>query len=70
MIAVPLLILVATRRNLASYGTSLRNFRYHLDIAAAAFVPVAIGIAGTGLVDYTRWWGALIMAGVQMEDSR
>lgn len=66
MIAVPLLILVVTRRNLASYGISLRNFRYHLDVTAAALVPFAIAIAFAGIVNYTLWWGALIMAGVQM----
>jgi membrane protease YdiL (CAAX protease family) len=66
MIAVPLLLLVVTRRDLASCGISLRNLRYHLDITAAAFVPIAVGIAGAGLVNYTLWWGALIMAGVQI----
>lgn len=66
MIAVPLLILLVTRRRLASYGISLRNLRYHLDIAAAAFVPMAIGAAGAGFVNYTLWWGALILAGVEI----
>jgi len=39
MIAVPLLILLVTRRDLAAYGLSLHNPRYHLNIAATAFVP-------------------------------
>jgi hypothetical protein len=43
MIAFPLLILLVTRRDLASYGLSLRNPRYHLSVAAIAIVPVAIG---------------------------
>lgn len=66
MVAVPLFILVITRRNLASYGISLQNLRYHLDIAGAAFVPFAIAIAFAGLVNYTLWRGALIMAGLQI----
>lgn len=66
MIAVPLLILVITRRDLAAYGISLRNFRYHLDITAAAFVPMAVAIAFAGFVNYTLWWGGLIMAVLQI----
>jgi len=66
MIAVPLIILVVTRRNLASYGISLRNWRYHLDIALAAFVPVALASVPFMFVDETRWDGALIMIGVEI----
>ncbi len=44
MIAVPLIILLVTRRNLAAYGISLHNPRYHLSIAATAFVPVVLGL--------------------------
>ena len=66
MIGVPLLILLATRRNLAHYGISIHNLRYHLDITATAFVPMAIGVAGAGFVNYKLWWGAFIMAGVQI----
>jgi membrane protease YdiL (CAAX protease family) len=65
-IAFPLLILVVARRNLASYGLSLRNLRYHLDIAATAFVPVAIASVPLAFVNYKHWWGALIMAGVEI----
>jgi membrane protease YdiL (CAAX protease family) len=66
MIAVPLLILVVTRRDLTSYGVSLRNFRYHLDIALTAFVPVAFASVPFMFVDETRWDGALIMIGVEI----
>ena len=68
MIAFPLLILLVTRRDLASYGLSLRNPRYHLSIAAIAIVPVAIGEIFLSLVNYRQWSGALILSGVQMED--
>lgn len=66
MIAVPLLLLVVTRRNLASYGISLRNFRYHLDIGLVAFVPVAFASVPLMFVDETQWGGALIMVGVEI----
>ncbi len=66
MIAVPLLILLATRRNLASYGLSMRDPRYHLDVAATAFIPVAIASVPLAFVNYRRWDGALIMAAVEV----
>ena len=66
IISVTLLILVVTRRNLASYGISLRNFRYHLDIAATAFLPVALGFLPIAFIgdNHKQWWGSLIMVGV------
>ncbi len=66
MIIIPLLLLVATRRNLAAYGLSLRNASYHLDIAATAFVPVAIASAVFAIVDYRGWRGALILAALHI----
>ena len=66
MIAVPLLILLVTRRNLAAYGLSLRNPRYHLNIAATSFVPMALGLLPAGSIDHTTWFGSLVMAGVQI----
>ncbi len=66
MIAVPLIILLVTRRDLAAYGISLKGFRYHLDIALAAFVPVAIASVPFMFVDETQWNGALIMIGVEV----
>ncbi len=62
MIIFPLLLLLVTRRNLADYGLSLRNFPYHLDIAATAFVPVALAGAAIAFVDYREWHGSLILA--------
>lgn len=62
MIIFPLLLLVATRRNLTDYGLSFRNFSYHLDIAATAFVPVALASVAFAFVDYREWHGSLILA--------
>jgi uncharacterized protein len=66
MIAFPLLILVVTQRKLAAYGISLRNLRYHLNIAATAFVPVALASVPLAFVNYKQWSGALVMAGVEI----
>ncbi|BCX03372.1 MAG: hypothetical protein KatS3mg053_1310 [Candidatus Roseilinea sp.] len=66
MIIIPLLLLVATHRNLEAYGLSVRNASYHLDIAATAFVPVAIASVVFALVDYREWRGSLILAALQI----
>jgi membrane protease YdiL (CAAX protease family) len=61
MIAVPVLILLATRRNLASYGITFRNPRYHLEVTLTAFMPVALASVVLSFVDYKAWGGALIL---------
>lgn len=66
MIAVPLLLLVVARRNLASYGLSLRNLSYHLGVAGIAFLPMAIAFFTFAFLNYRQWSGSLIMAGVQV----
>lgn len=68
IIIITLLVMVATRRNLASYGVSFRNLRYHLDIAVTAFLPVALGYIPIALIgdNHKTLWGALIMSGVQV----
>ena len=57
IIAVPLIWLVITRRNLASYGLSLRDLSYHLDVTATSFVPVAIASAAVAFVDEAQGGG-------------
>lgn len=66
MIIIPLLLLAATRRDLTVYGLSLRNVSYHLDIAATAFIPVAIVSAVLASVDYREWRGVLILVTLQI----
>lgn len=66
MIALPLLLLVVSRRNLVSYGVSLKNLKYHLDIAMTGFVPVAIASVPLTFLNYKQWDGALILAGIQI----
>ncbi|MBN1922370.1 MAG: CPBP family intramembrane metalloprotease [Anaerolineae bacterium] len=67
MVAVPLLIILLRRENFAAYGLIFKPTKYHLDIAATCFVPVALANLPFGMgVDHTRWGGALILAVVQL----
>ena len=66
MIAFPLLLLALGRRSFASYGLSLRKAFYHLDVAATAFIPVALAGAAVGIIDYKSWSGALVLAAAQV----
>jgi membrane protease YdiL (CAAX protease family) len=62
MIAVPLLVLLAFRRNLASYGLSFQKMRYQLDIALTGFIPVALAGLANSFVDDTSASGAFVLA--------
>lgn len=62
MIGVTLLVVFLTRRDLACYGISLRNFGYHLNIAVTCFLPIAIGQVPLAFVNHLRWSGSLVMA--------
>jgi uncharacterized protein len=53
-------------RNLAAYGLSVRNVSYQLDLAATAFVPVALASAAFAFVDYRVWHGSLILAALRI----
>ena len=66
--AITLLVMVITRKNIASYGISFRNLRYHLGIAATSVLPVALGSLPIAFIgnNYKTWWGSLIMAGTEI----
>ncbi len=66
MIATPLLLLRIARRDMASHGFVVRSVSYHLDVAATAFLPVALASAAAAFVNYGQWSGALLLAGVQI----
>lgn len=67
MITVALLAILLRREKPAAYGLTFQNPKYHLDIAATCFLPVALANLPFGLgVDHTRWGGALILAAVQV----
>jgi membrane protease YdiL (CAAX protease family) len=66
-IGLPLLIIRLRGKRLAEYGISFRDTKYHLDIAAACFIPVALANLPLGMgVDHTRWGGALLLAAIQI----
>lgn len=67
MAAVPLLVIAARRQDLVAYGMSFRKPRYHLDIAGRCFVPVVLASIPFGMgLEYTRWEGAILLAGIQI----
>lgn len=66
MIAVPLSILLASRRDLANHGISFRNLRCHLGVAMTAFVPVAVASVSLAFIDHTAWDGALILVPTEL----
>ncbi len=66
MILFPSLLLMAARRDMTAYGLALRNVAYHLDIAAAALVPVALASAVAAVVDYKDWRGSLVLTCAQV----
>jgi membrane protease YdiL (CAAX protease family) len=66
MTAVPLLILIVSRRSLASFGISFHNLRYHIGIALTAFLPVAVASIPLAFVDEQAWAGALILVPIEL----
>ncbi|GAB4367002.1 MAG: hypothetical protein Kow0042_07290 [Calditrichia bacterium] len=66
MITIPMLVLVAARRNLSDYGLSLQPFSYHLDVALTALVPVALSAAPLAFLNYRQGKSALVLGGIQI----
>ncbi len=67
MVALSLIAISLHGGKFAVYGIAFGNLKYHLDIAAVCFVPVALANLPFGLgVDHTTWGGALILAAVQI----
>jgi membrane protease YdiL (CAAX protease family) len=66
MIAVPLAVLLVSKRGLATYGLSLLNLRYHLAVTLTAFIPVAIASVAFVFLDEKGWQGALIITAIQV----
>ncbi len=67
MMAAAVGMVLLRGKRLADYGFKFRPLKYHLDTAAACFIPVVVATLPFGLgVDYTAWSGALILAAVQI----
>ncbi len=67
MAGLPILLLLLRRKRLAEYGLCFTPVRYHLDIAAACFIPFVLAGFPLGMgVDHKTWGGALIMSAVQI----
>lgn len=66
MVAVAVGMTLLRRRKLAVYGLCFEPLKYHLDIAAACFIPVVLAGMPLGMgVNFKAWQGAVILAGVQ-----
>lgn len=66
MILLPILLLMALRRDLAHYGLSLRNLPYHLDITATAIIPISLANIPFAFMSGMQWQGSLLLAGVRV----
>ena len=67
MTALSVLVIFFRRKRLADYGISFTNPKYHFDIAAACFIPIALANMPLGMgLDHKAWGGAFILAGIQI----
>jgi membrane protease YdiL (CAAX protease family) len=67
MVLAVVLVLTLAKRDYAAYGIHFRNVKAQLSIMAACFVPVVLANMPLGMgLDYTRWRGALVLAGTQI----
>jgi uncharacterized protein len=65
-ILLPIAWLLITRRDLAEYGLSLRNWRAELKTALSCFLPFAVAGATLGFLPYTQPWGAVVVSMIQV----
>jgi membrane protease YdiL (CAAX protease family) len=63
---VPVLWLLLRGQALQVYGISLRNRRADWNAAMTAYLPLALGAAPLGFLDYRSWLGALVLSAVQI----
>ncbi len=67
MMVVPLLILLACKKDLRAYGMTFRNLKYHTHIAGVCFIPFVLASLPFGMgVDYRDWSGAILLAVIQI----
>jgi membrane protease YdiL (CAAX protease family) len=67
MVGLSVLMILLRGRRLADYGLRFTPLKYHLDVAAACFIPFVLAGFPLGMgLDHTDWGGALVMACVQI----
>lgn len=66
MILIPLLLLVIMRREFTAYGISLKNLKYHINIAGTCFIPVAVASMSYSFLNYRRWDGAVALVVIKI----
>jgi membrane protease YdiL (CAAX protease family) len=66
MMAVPVVWLVLTRRDLAAFGLWTRSPREDLTVALTIFLPVSLAGAVSGMVDYRAIPVSFLLAGVSI----
>lgn len=59
-------VLLLARRNFHSYGLSFRPLRYHLDIFAAAFLPVLLLSVALTWIPWRHWPGAVLISVIEV----
>lgn len=62
MFAVPIIVLLITRRNLSEYGLRFTNLKKQLVTALICLIPVAAANMTFSFVDWTSRTGALVLA--------
>jgi membrane protease YdiL (CAAX protease family) len=66
MMAVPIVWLLLTRRDLAAFGLWTRDLRGDLTVALTVFLPVSLAGAVSGMVDYRAVPVSFLLAGVSI----
>lgn len=65
-ILVPVLWLLVVRQDFVAYGLRLDQLRPDWQVAMTAYLPIALGAAVLGFIDYKAWPGALLKAAIDI----
>jgi hypothetical protein len=65
-ILAPVLWLLITRRELAGYGLRIDQLHQEWQVTMTAYLPIALGAATLGFLDYKAWPGALFKAAIEI----
>lgn len=65
-IGVPVFWLLAVQRDFVVYGLRLDHLRQDWQVTITAYLPIALGAATLGFLDYKAWPGALLKAAIDI----